>query len=247
MNTPSAEGLPEACPFCGSRDISHGEMLTEKLGGTCVTQSQCLGCGAFGPEAIVDGPDYGDALAIAAWNRRTASPAEGRHGAEDHGIEQSSRATFVPCDCGCGRSCCAHCGVDVGFVTEPPADSPATLGDHPVLKRYERACERIRIWCGRPHDEDIPANFAICSWRNDLKFDMELATLMDDMALAIRALAKKPEGRAVAWIEQNWHLIAVCKGVWFYGHGTEVHGPFPTLSALAAHGTDTAAEQGEGV
>lgn len=32
------------------------------------------------------------------------------------------RATTVPCDCGCGRSCCADCGNDLGFMVKIPRD-----------------------------------------------------------------------------------------------------------------------------
>lgn len=59
------------CPFCGSTDISEGEVLTEKPNGKFTTQSMCRGCGALGPEAEVDGPDYGSKHANEAWNRRT--------------------------------------------------------------------------------------------------------------------------------------------------------------------------------
>jgi Lar family restriction alleviation protein len=68
----------DGCPFCGSTEISDGEMLTEKDDGSRVTQSQCRGCGAFGPEAVTDGPDYGGVRAITAWNRRARpTPAPG--------------------------------------------------------------------------------------------------------------------------------------------------------------------------
>ena len=33
-------------------------------------------------------------------------------------VELSMLETLVPCDCGCGRQCCAHCGVDLGFIAE---------------------------------------------------------------------------------------------------------------------------------
>lgn len=72
--------IRQNCPFCGSADISDGEALTEKPDGTRVTQSQCQGCGAFGPEAITDGPDYGDVRAIEAWNRRARSHAAWQDG-----------------------------------------------------------------------------------------------------------------------------------------------------------------------
>jgi hypothetical protein len=60
---------------------------------------------------------------------RRLSHRAGDHGAAEHGIERSTKATFVPCDCGCGRSCCAHCGVDVGFVQETPSAPVAGSGE----------------------------------------------------------------------------------------------------------------------
>ncbi len=37
-------------------------------------------------------------------------------------LERAMKETLSPCDCGCGRSCCAFCGMDLGFVSEtyPP-------------------------------------------------------------------------------------------------------------------------------
>src|ERR1043165_8001844 len=45
------------CPFCGSRNISAGEVLTDsELIGETVTQSCCMDCGALGPgAALADG------------------------------------------------------------------------------------------------------------------------------------------------------------------------------------------------
>lgn len=61
------------CPFCGSKDISDGEVLTEYPNGMQTKQSMCNSCKALGPEgALADGEiDYGDVKAIAAWNRRS--------------------------------------------------------------------------------------------------------------------------------------------------------------------------------
>lgn len=63
-----------ACPFCGSTDISEGEVLSETPNGRVTTQSMCRGCGALGPEAKldVDEVDYGSVKSTAAWNRRAA-------------------------------------------------------------------------------------------------------------------------------------------------------------------------------
>lgn len=62
----------KACPFCGSTDISEGEVLTSNPDGGASTQSMCRGCGALGPDAhLRDGEiDYGSEKATAAWNRR---------------------------------------------------------------------------------------------------------------------------------------------------------------------------------
>ena len=60
------------CPFCGSADISDGEVLTGLPDGTAFTQSECQGCGALGPRGLLKPGhvDYGDVEAIKAWNRR---------------------------------------------------------------------------------------------------------------------------------------------------------------------------------
>jgi hypothetical protein len=50
------------------------------------------------------------------------------HGIANHGDERASKETLVQCDCGCGRSCCACCGTDLGFIAEQPA-TPAGGGD----------------------------------------------------------------------------------------------------------------------
>jgi Lar family restriction alleviation protein len=65
-----------ACPFCGSREISDGEVLTGD-GGKTYTQSECQNCGALGPRGYLENgeADLGDLKAIAAWNRRAAIPA----------------------------------------------------------------------------------------------------------------------------------------------------------------------------
>jgi Lar family restriction alleviation protein len=71
--------LRKPCPFCGSYDISDGEVLGALTGGVLYKQSECSACGATGPRAMLDAgeKDYGDVKATAAWNRRSApaSPA----------------------------------------------------------------------------------------------------------------------------------------------------------------------------
>lgn len=70
----STDAAQLPCPFCGSSNISAGEVSTDYAGGhgAQCTQSRCDDCGALGPEAdLINGEvDYGDVKAIAAWNRR---------------------------------------------------------------------------------------------------------------------------------------------------------------------------------
>lgn len=67
------------CPFCGSNDISPGEVGTLIAGKKNVSQSECQDCGALGPWADLGKDDYdpGNVNAIAAWNRRPASTNNG--------------------------------------------------------------------------------------------------------------------------------------------------------------------------
>lgn len=60
---------------------------------------------------------------------------------------------------------------------------------HPALQRYEAELERIRIWSGRPPGEDAPMHVLLRAHRVVPSFDEDRATLMDDMALAIRQLS----------------------------------------------------------
>jgi hypothetical protein len=63
-----------ACPFCGGTNISAGEVAGQGLVNDDCTQTACMDCGALGPEAPLDGgPDYGDELSSAAWNRRASA------------------------------------------------------------------------------------------------------------------------------------------------------------------------------
>jgi Lar family restriction alleviation protein len=72
MSKENEVALP--CPFCGSTNISEGEVLTVDRPLGTASQSMCRDCGALGAEAkLQDGEvDYGDAKATAAWNRRAA-------------------------------------------------------------------------------------------------------------------------------------------------------------------------------
>lgn len=66
------------CPFCGSLNISEGEVLSTKPDGGASTQSMCRECGALGPDAhLREGEvDFGDEKATTAWNRRAALPSD---------------------------------------------------------------------------------------------------------------------------------------------------------------------------
>lgn len=67
------------CPFCGSNEISDGEILTgDPSSGLAHTQSECQSCGAIGPRANLDAGevDYGCVKAIAAWNHRATPGTE---------------------------------------------------------------------------------------------------------------------------------------------------------------------------
>lgn len=59
------------CPFCGSTNISFGEILGKHVNEEEFRQSQCLDCGACGPET-----EHTQSAAVneindrKAWNRR---------------------------------------------------------------------------------------------------------------------------------------------------------------------------------
>ena len=61
------------CPFCGSTDISQGEIAGWRPHIGNYSQSECNSCGAAGPAApLLDGEvDYLDQKATSAWNKRT--------------------------------------------------------------------------------------------------------------------------------------------------------------------------------
>jgi hypothetical protein len=66
------------CPFCGSANISEGEVLTSNPDGGVSTQSRRRDCGALGPDAHLRAGelDFGDVKATIAWNRRVVSICE---------------------------------------------------------------------------------------------------------------------------------------------------------------------------
>lgn len=70
------------------------------------------------------GPDSGewDSSFLSAAKELKAfiatQPQQAAHTAKEAGIEAMQKHTLLPCDCGCGRSCCAYCGNDLGFIVE---------------------------------------------------------------------------------------------------------------------------------
>ena len=67
----------------------------------------------------------------------TPTPATGSGGGAEHRNasacdDLATKEVLVPCDCGCGRQCCAMCGNDLGFITNispAPAGGDAGGGD----------------------------------------------------------------------------------------------------------------------
>ena len=57
------------CPFCGSDDVSSGEVMGKHNDGEFFKQTGCLNCGAAGPES----KSKHDVDADAEWNRRTGT------------------------------------------------------------------------------------------------------------------------------------------------------------------------------
>jgi hypothetical protein len=97
----------EACPFCGSHNISSGESLVSDDEGYG-KQTGCEDCGALGPivrivEDHIIGPDASE-VADAAWNRRAALSAPQLAGdaaltdayAEGRRDEQQELASVLP-------------------------------------------------------------------------------------------------------------------------------------------------------
>ena len=55
------------CPYCGSDDISSGEVMGKHADGEFFKQTACLNCGASGPESNSKHDVDADEL----WNKRT--------------------------------------------------------------------------------------------------------------------------------------------------------------------------------
>jgi hypothetical protein len=173
MNTTSAEGLPELPEPVG--------FATEMSAITVASADSCV---------TVDVPTYtADQMrAYGELCRRTASPAEGRMGEWDRVLRSSVPDRHKGCTSPVGAvqnyigeleqalmAATGKLSVD-DALGESPADSPATLGDQSVEYSIYQL-EQMAM--GGP-----------------LAFD---SAAIRTAAALLRTLAKKPEGRAVAW------------------------------------------------
>jgi len=75
------------------------------------------------------------------------------HGHAAASIELATREVLVPCDCGCGRSCCAHCGVDLGFIAEIPDDAPVNKCTCGPNAACSQKCDRNEVAALAPRAE----------------------------------------------------------------------------------------------
>lgn len=57
------------CPFCGSTNISSGQVMLKDLDGSFTKQTRCEDCGACGSEVVVT-DIYDNSGCDAAWNKR---------------------------------------------------------------------------------------------------------------------------------------------------------------------------------
>lgn len=68
--TANSESKLLPCPFCGSANISSGEVLGTRPGTShSFKQTCCINCGACGPETVCS-DIYDDAPPNNAWNNR---------------------------------------------------------------------------------------------------------------------------------------------------------------------------------
>jgi len=137
------------------------------------------------PETITMRLAMADALLAAApapQHMTTQGKAGGVHGCEGSD-ERATRECLVPCDCGCGRSCCAMCGNDLGFIKddEPPANSPESGVTDEIVERVAIAVSNVM----RPH----PDPRAYWEWLHE----EERAKRRDIACAAIAAMAQQPK------------------------------------------------------
>lgn len=67
--------------------------------------------------------------------------ADGSHGHAAASDELATKEVLVPCDCGCGRKCCAMCGNDLGFIAKPTRPAATGMDDHICILREMLANE----------------------------------------------------------------------------------------------------------
>lgn len=140
----SAARQPGGCPHhnlqCGWPNCDRKPIEPQPPAGASVSErARALLADAFrdhgyprAAESLEAGfTDSLDECALAALEQALTQQRE--HGTTGS-MEQAGKATFVPCDCGCGRSCCAMCGNDVGFLTTPQPGAEA-------LRELQSACE----------------------------------------------------------------------------------------------------------
>lgn len=124
---PAASGREgDMCPNCvtpwkcnGPHEAPSGASVSERalelLAAQCDKEGSDLWADALRNGEYQHYP-FAFGVALRALARALSSPRqEGEHAAV--GQREDAKATFVPCDCGCGRSCCAFCGNDIGFVS----------------------------------------------------------------------------------------------------------------------------------
>ena len=58
------------CPFCGSDDISSGEVMGKEPNGHFFKANQCLNCRAEGPKAYIAESDIYSRVCDILWNVR---------------------------------------------------------------------------------------------------------------------------------------------------------------------------------
>jgi hypothetical protein len=132
-----------ACPFCGSGNVSDGEILSSDAdGGNRATQSECMNCGAVGPKGALaqDEIDYGSVKAIAAWNRRadTQKAPQPRTAPEPEGLPPEQEPKYTTN---------GHAIVNRASGEDIPADEPVFIfrardkNAVKVLQFYAQRCQ----------------------------------------------------------------------------------------------------------
>lgn len=147
----SAELLP--CPFCGSSDISDGEILGEHGHGVAFTQSECQTCRAVGPMAPLENGevDYGDVKARAAWNRRAQLPsaqpveASGNQRVTCYGVNAHGQRVMSV------HSAQAICDMSIALMERSCKDSLSDVIQQPSAQEAVYA-----VWTGEVNDFGYP-------------------------------------------------------------------------------------------